>query len=211
MAGENPAVELQQSVFPLRSNNRRRWKQTITLSAFSEATRSSSRVQPPINTATSTMPHACKIPLKPQGPTGRAEGHKPMFFLATSLSMKGASLSQAAFSGHSAQVSKDLAEQHLRTSHRQEQKYVLTPSTLQPRQLMCSGLIWSVLFISHQSLAVLARSSSSLFNVAVLASHNSQSRPQYPIRCFIFVNISIHYEGICQSAAAPCSCADVHA
>ena len=67
MAGENPAAELQQSVFPLRSNNRRRWKQTIVLSAFSEATRSSSRVQPPINTATSTMPHACKIPLKPTG------------------------------------------------------------------------------------------------------------------------------------------------
>lgn len=31
MAGENPAVELQQSVFPLRSNNRQRWKQTVRI------------------------------------------------------------------------------------------------------------------------------------------------------------------------------------
>lgn len=31
MAGENPAAELQQSVFPLRPNNRQRWKQTVRI------------------------------------------------------------------------------------------------------------------------------------------------------------------------------------
>ena len=119
-----------------------------------------------------------------------------IFFLAVSLDRNGASFSQTAFSQHSAQVSKPLAIQHLRTSHRQAQKYVLTPSALQPKQLICSGLISSVLFHSHHSFAVFARSSLSSLMVAILASHNSQSRPQWPISSFVIL-----FSNCCSSAA----------
>ena len=84
----------------------------------------------------------------------------------------------------SAQVASPLAFTHLRIGQMKPQNGVFTPSERQPVQFIISGVI-SALFSLLQSSAVLRRSSSSLFNVASLASHFSQFSPQQPISSFV--------------------------
>jgi len=94
---------------------------------------------------------------------------------------------QVRLSAHCPQLVNPFDRQHLRTAHIEVQNTVLTPSAIQPRQLICSGLIASVLFSWHHFAAVFARSSLSLFMVAILASQVSQSSPHGAIRLLIII------------------------
>lgn len=75
---------------------------------------------------------------------------------------------------------------HWRIPQILSQNTVLSPSTRQPWQLMCSGRI-GALFNSAHSFAVFFHNFWSSLIVAIYASHFSQSSPQYAIIFFIIV------------------------
>lgn len=83
----------------------------------------------------------------------------------------------------SPQVSHFLPSAHCLIGQRLLQKSVLTPSVRQTSQFIISGVI-SAPFISDQSSATFFRRAPSSLSVAILASHFSQSSPQYAISFF---------------------------
>jgi hypothetical protein len=88
---------------------------------------------------------------------------------------------QVSISGQSAQVEKPFDRTHFRMSQVWRQWANFTPSTRQPVQLIDAATMSGDWNMALHSRATFSRSASSLFTVAIRASHTSQLIPQQEI------------------------------
>ena len=98
------------------------------------------------------------------------------------------SFSQESMLSQPPHVTNPFSLAHRRIGQSVSQYGVFAPSTRQPVQFIISAVIETPLSFDQRS-ATLRRWSSSLFAVAILASHFEQSIPQYAMYSFIFASV----------------------